>query len=165
MIGALLVTCLPLGKLAAAAEDESPPLLRWDLLRDTHYLPRTGVTWPDALVQFEEKTVRLEGYLMRKFGSQDPQDLLVTALHPSSLICGPTDMTAFVEVYFPGFQTDTWPDLPVEVVGTFFLSKNPTNLKFIYHLFGVSWKPLRRWEQEFPGTPDELLQPRDLGEP
>jgi len=149
----------------AAPEVDTTPLLRWEVLRGTHYVPRTKLTFSRNLAGFHDQKVRVAGYLMRNFRSQDPSDLLVTALHPSSLICGPTDMTAIIEVYMPGFETDEWPTMPVEVVGTFFLSKNPSNLRFIYHIYGTSWRPLRRWVQDFPGVPDELLEATDPGGP
>ena len=163
--GVLLLHILTAAEVPGTPEKNgSPPLLGWDLLRSTHYVPRTQIDWPKGIQALDDHTVRVEGYLMPKFGAQDDSDLLVTGLHPSSLICGPTDMTAFVEVYMPGFSTENWPTLPVEVTGTLLLSKRPGNMRFIYRLYGHSWRELRRWEQDFPGTTkDDEYDSRDLG--
>lgn len=147
---------------AAASADPVRPLLTWDVLRDTHYTPLEGIAWPESVTAADEQWVRLEGYIMPNYGSQDPADLLLTAVHPRSLFCGPTDMTALVQVYLPGFNPKDWPLLPVEVVGRFSVSKRPENLQAIYRLYGSDWRPLRRWVQDFPGVVDEELAPDDL---
>lgn len=147
-----LILLLPAGSALAEI-----PLLRWDLLRETHYLPRTGVAWPEDLAGFDGRVVRLEGYLMPNFGSQDPADLLVTANHPRSLFCGPIDMTAIVLVYLPDPEIGEWPTSPVEVVGTFSLSPHPGNMRPLYRLRATSWRPLKRWEQSFPDVVDEPM--------
>jgi hypothetical protein len=141
----------------------SPPLLRWDLLRSTIYKPPTAVIWPKGLESYDGKKVRLEGYLMPRFNYQDPEDLLLSGLHPRSIFCGPTDMTALVEVTYPGYQPTEWPELPVEITGTFHLSQSPRNLFYLYHVFVDSMRVLRIWEQDFPGAVDELQQAEDEG--
>jgi hypothetical protein len=149
---------------ASAKSQADVPLLRWDLLRQTYYNPPVAVTFPDSLRLYDGKKVRMEGYIMPNFGAQDQSDLLLTGLHPRSLFCGPTDMTALVQVYMPGFDPVGWPTLPIEMVGTFFLSKRPMSLHAIYYMNGISWRPLRTWEQDFPGTVDELQGDRDMGD-
>ncbi len=123
------------------------------------------MTWPDSLRMFDGKQVRLEGYVLPNFGAQDVSDVLLSANHPSSLYGGPTDMTAIIEVYMPGFDPEAWPQLPVEMVGTFHLSKNPRDLRAIYRLSGTSWHPLRRWVQDFPGAIQEQQDSQDDGGP
>ncbi len=149
---------------ASAKNADKPPLLRWDLLRQTFYNPPTEVTFPDSLRLYDGKKVRMEGYIMPNFGSQDQADLLLTGLHPRSLFCGPTDMTALVQVYMPGFDPVGWPTLPIEMVGTFFISKRPLSLHAIYYMNGISWRPLKTWEQDFPGTVDEFQTEQDMGD-
>jgi hypothetical protein len=131
------------------------PLVQWETLRKTHYTPKEGIQWPQDVSSLDSTEVRLEGYLIMKFGAQDPGDLLLTQLHPSSLLCGPTDMTAFVEIYLADFEFDTWPTLPVEVTGSFTLSRSPDDMHYIYRVTGNGWRELRRWEQEFPGALEE----------
>ncbi len=150
-------------KSPADSGNGAPPLLRWDLLRATIYKPPTAVIWPKGLEEYDGKKVRLEGYLMPRFNYQDPGDLLLSGLHPRSIFCGPTDMTALVEVTYPGYQPAEWPELPVEITGTFHLSKSPRNLFYLYHVFVDSMHVLRRWEQDFPGAVDELQQAEDEG--
>jgi hypothetical protein len=149
------------------AEDREtvPPLLTWDMLRLTHYDPRREITWPQEVLALQGKVVRMEGYLLPNYGAQDPGDLLLSRSHPRSLFCGPTDMTALVEMYYPGFKVNDWPWLPVEVTGEFSLSRNPRNMFSIYRLRVSSWRELRRWEQEFPGVveEDEFERPGDRG--
>ena len=159
-----LAVTLTLAETASAADPTSPPpLLRWDLLRATIYRPPTVILWPEGLEAYDGKKVRLEGYIMPRFNYQDPGDLLLSALHPRSIFCGPTDMTALVEIYYPGYSPENWPELPVEVTGTFHLSRSPGNLFYLYHLRIDSLRKLRRWEQDFPGAVDELQQAEDDG--
>jgi len=164
------VTPLPVPNRAASLAEASAkaganvPLLRWDLLRQTFYNPPQEVTIPDSLRLFDGKKVRMEGYIMPNFGSQDQADLLLTGLHPTSLFCGPTDMTALVQVYMPGFDPVGWPTLPIEMEGTFFISKRPMSLHAIYYMNGISWRPLKTWVQDFPGVVDELQTDRDMGD-
>lgn len=153
----VLVLSLPSVLLGSATSTQTsrPPLARWDVLRETRYTPKHGIHWPPDVASLDSTEVRLEGYLIMKFGSQDPSDLLLTQFHPSSLLCGPTDMTAFVEVYLPDFHPDTWPVLPVEVTGFFTLSPHPENMQYIYRLTGDGYRELHRWEQDFPGALEE----------
>jgi hypothetical protein len=152
-----LVLSLPsvLLESASSAGTLPPPLVRWDVLRETHYTPKHRIHWPRDVASLDSTEVRLEGYLIMKFGAQDPADLLLTQFHPSSLLCGPTDMTAFVEVYLPDFHPGTWPVLPVEITGFFTLSPHPENMHYIYRLTGDGYRELRRWEQDFPGALEE----------
>lgn len=152
-----LVLSLPPVLLASASPPKTspPPLARWDVLRETRYTPKQGIHWPPDVAALDSTEVRLEGYLIMKFGSQDPADLLLTQFHPSSLLCGPTDMTAFVEVYLPDFNPGTWPVLPVEITGFFTLSPHPENMQYIYRVTGTGYRKLHRWEQDFPGAIEE----------
>ena len=135
----------------------APAILPWSLMRQTLYDPKREITWPDSLRRFDGREVRLEGYVLPNFGAQDPSDVLLSANHPSSLFCGPSDMTAIVEVYMPGFDPKEWPGLPVEMTGTFHLSRTPRDLRALYRLTGKSWRPLRVWVQDFPGAVEEQL--------
>lgn len=130
----------------------SVPLLRWDLLTTTVYDPRRPIAWPSAIERMNGTRVRMEGYLMPRYESQDPEDLFLTGVNPVNLFCGPTDLTQIVEMHMPGFAYDLWPYLPVQVVGTFHLSRNTSDFRPIYLFRGESWKPLKRFEQKFPGV-------------
>ncbi len=143
---------------SAGTVNTSLPLLRWDLLRRAFYNPPAEVTFPDSVKNLDEQRVWMEGYIMPNFGSQDPADLLLSGINPRNLFCGPTDMTAIVEVYFPGFDPKGWPTMPIAIEGTFSLSKHPTDLDAVYRLRGSSWHPLHHWVQSFPGVVDELEQ-------
>jgi len=96
----------------------------------------------------------MEGYLMPRYDSQDPEDLYLTGINPVNLFCGPTDLTLIVELYMPGFRYDLWPALPVEITGTFHLSRRTGDYRPIYLFLGESWRPLTHWEQSFPGVKD-----------
>jgi len=127
-------------------------LLPWDLLNKTVYDPRTPMEWPKGLDLFDGKKVRMEGFLMPRYNWQDEGDLFLLGLNPTSFFCGPSDMTMVVDLHIADFEYDEWPLLPVEVVGTFHLSKRPGNYHPIYILVGNAWRPRSRWAQEFPGT-------------
>jgi len=151
---------------AAQGETEGPlpedlPLLRWELLRATHYAWGGNVEWAQGLTGFDGARVRLEGYLMSNFSAQDKGDLLLAAIHPLNLACGPTDMTAVIQVHLPGFDPEEWPQLPVAVWGRFSLSPRPGNLMAIYRLRAEGWRTLRRWEQDFPGIVEDPLGAED----
>jgi hypothetical protein len=164
-IGASVLPVRPASAQVNAVPEAKLPLLTWDLLRRTVYRPMDTMTWPDSLRLVDGKQVRLEGYVLPNFGAQDASDVLLSANHPSSLYGGPTDMTAIIEVYMPGFDPTDWPQLPVEMIGTFHLSKNPRDLRAIYRLSGTSWRPLRRWVQDFPGAIQEQQDSQDDGGP
>jgi hypothetical protein len=153
----LLLLLAPAAALADPAPADAPALLRWDILRQTLYNPPDDVRIADSVSVFNGKPVRLEGYLMPRFGDQDPSDLLLTALHPWSLFCGPTDMTAVVEVSYDGFDPQgPWPHLPVEITGVFSVSRHPGDFAAIYRLRALSWRRLHTWEQDFPGVVEEV---------
>ena len=149
-----------LSPLETTQPDTTLPLLRWDLLRRTIYRPPL-VVWPDSLLAYDGRRVRMEGYLMPRYNAEEPGDLLLSALHPRSIFCGPSDMTALVEVTLPDFEAHPWPALPVEVTGTFHLSRSPGNLFWIYHLQATSWRRLHQWVQDFPGAEDERRRERE----
>ncbi len=157
-IFAVCLLLVPAGLTAKPLEDMPPedtPLLTWSVLRGTHYLPGGSVEWEPGLQALDGQLVRLEGYLIPNYGAQDKGDLLLSALNPISLFCGPTDMTALVEVYIEGFDPRSWPELPVEVWGKFELSDHPENLLAIYRLRADGWRRLWVWEQSFPGIEDD----------
>lgn len=168
MLGLIGVLFLPQSRALAAmatppqsTPPEDAPLVRWDQLRRTQYLQGGEVRWAQGLEQFDGQEIRLEGYLMPKFGAQDMTDMLLVALHPVSMFCGPTDMTALIEVYFPDFETDTWPDQPVEVWGVFERSQRPEDLQAIYRLRINGWREMNSWVQEFPGAGEVPQSERD----
>jgi hypothetical protein len=143
---------IPANRPAPRGDTSVYPLLRWDLLSRTHYDPRLPIQWPEEVEARNGERVRMEGYLMPRYGSQDPDDLFLTGINPTNLFCGPTDMTLVVELHIPGFAYDTWPFLPVEITGTFHLSRTTRDFRPIYLFLGESWRPLRRWVQPFPGV-------------
>ena len=164
----LLSTCL-LGQAYASPEPppqsnppEDAPLVRWDQLRRTVYTHGGKVEWANGIEAYDGKVVRLEGYLMPKFGAQDMSDMMLVALHPVSMFCGPTDMTAIIEVYFPDFATDRWPERPVEVWGRFERSQRPEDLHAIYRMRIHGWRELNSWVQNFPGAADVPESERDV---
>ncbi|NNF07583.1 MAG: hypothetical protein HKN21_12545 [Candidatus Eisenbacteria bacterium] len=136
------------------ADAQELPLLKWRTLNRTLYDPRIKMEFPDEVQSFHRQRVRIEGYLMKPLRNQDKEDLWVLGVNPINFHCGPSDMTFLVQMHLPGFSYSEWPDLPVEVTGTFFVSPTPWDYTPIYYLFGESWRPLRRWIQEFPGAED-----------
>jgi hypothetical protein len=157
--GLLLGAGLPPGNVVAddpPGRDVSRPLLlTWDVLTTTVYDPRRPLLYPPAVEAANGVTVRMEGFLMPRYDSQDPGDLFLTALHPRNFFCGPSDITQMVELFIPSLDTRDLPLLPVEVVGTFHLSRRPGNFRPIYMFLASSWKPLHTWVQDFPGVVDE----------
>jgi hypothetical protein len=159
----------PAEETASSADRPAPtgdashlPLLPWDDLTKTVYDPRYPIDWPEAVLAFNGRKVRMEGYLMPRYGSQDPADLLLTGINPTSLFCGPSDLTLVVELHIPGFGYAEWPRLPVEVTGTFHLSRRTGDYRPIYMFLGESWRRLRVWEQSFPGVMEPDIVDPDL---
>ncbi len=164
-LAAVALLALPAATPAAPTRKTDPaqlPLLHWDLLRQTVYNPTEKVIFPDSLRLWDDHRVRMEGYLMPDFGAQENSDLLLTGIHPRSMFCGPTDMTAVVKLYLPGFDPDQWPMNPVEVTGIFHVSKHPENLLALYYMQGISWRPVHVTEQYFPGFVDDERRSDEL---
>ena len=160
-----ILACLAVLALSpgAHAEDATPdttwsevyrqrPLLPWDTLIQTVYDPRRVIDWPADVLAADETRVRMEGYLMPRYHAQEPGDLFLVGLNPTSFFCGPSDLTRVVEVHMDDFRYDTWPLLPVEITGTFHLSHRPGSYYPIYILLAEDWRPRTRWAQDFPGA-------------
>jgi hypothetical protein len=155
MVRSLLVVLVSL--FAASAAPGAPPrqtlpLLEWDTLMHTVYDPRRPIDWPADVEALDGTRVRMEGYLMPRYHAQDPGDLFLVGINPTNLFCGPTDMTLIVEMYLPDFRPSDFPRQPVEVWGTFHLSRKVSNYRPIYILDANGWRELKRWEQDFPGA-------------
>jgi len=145
----------PAAPEGSLAPDKSVPLLTWDLLTTTVYDPRRPLIYPPGVEAVNGATVRMEGFLMPRYDSQDAGDLFLTALNPRNYFCGPSDVTQMVELFIPGLKTIELPTLPVEVIGTFHLSRRVNDFRPIYMFLATSWRPLHTWEQQFPGVTDE----------
>ena len=150
-----LLAALALGLVVpalAAPPRELLPLLEWETLMHTVYDPRRPIDWPADVAAQDGQRVRMEGYLMPRYHAQDPGDLFLVGINPTNLFCGPTDMTLIVEVYLADFHPAEFPRQPVEVWGTFHLSRKVSNYRPIYILDANGWRELKRWEQDFPGA-------------
>jgi len=140
------------GSPGLAEAIELLPLVRWEDLMSVRYEPRSTISWPRRLVELDGRTVRVEGFLVPRWGAQDPTDLLITIQDPTTIACGPVDMTSIVMLRVPEFPEQACPHQPVEVIGTFHLSNRPNDLQPIYELRGTLWRPLATTDQRFPGV-------------